>query len=383
MKNSLYLFLFLFVAACQNPVQENLEAEKIENPKSKPEHLVFSPQKFANSEIILGNMEKRNLDSYIKANGMIDVPPSNRASVGTPVGGFVRKADLIVGDWVKKGEVLAILEHPDYVLLQQNYWEAKKRLELAQKTLTREQELKKENASAEKNWEKAENDYQTNKIQVATFAEQLRILGIDPQKIQSDRPQSSVSLIAPFDGFITKMNVNLGKYVNSNEILYELVNKDHLHLELSVFEKDIPKVQKKQAVKFRFVSQPDQWYKGEVFQIAQHFDPQTKSVNIHVHFQQNDKENFKIGMYIEAQIAIGHTENETLPKEAISEAEGEYYVWVAKKQSENYVFRKIKLTKGEENTDYAVVRLNEKIDSDEQIVLKGVYYLNAESNKEE
>ncbi len=383
MKNQLYFLLFLFLVSCQNSVQENLETKKAEKPELKTENLVFSSQKFANAEIVLGNLEKRDLASYIKANGMIDVPPSNRASVGTPVGGFVRKADLIVGDWVRKGDVLAILEHPDYVLLQQNYWEAQKRLELAQKTLIREQELKKENASAEKNWEKAENDYQSNKIQVANLAERLRILGIDPQKIQSDRPQSSVSLVAPFDGFITKMNVNLGKYINPNEILYELVNKDHLHLELNVFEKDIPKVQKKQAVKFRFVSQPDQWYKGEVFQIAQHFDPQTKSVNIHVHFQENDKEKFKIGMYVEAQIAVGHTENETLPKEAISEAEGENYCWVSKKEGENYVFRKIKLEKAEENVDYSVVRLKEKIGSEEQIVLKGVYYLNAEANKEE
>ena len=165
--------------------------------------------------------------------------------------------------------------------------------------------------------------------------------------------------------------------------MYELVNKEHLHLELSVFEKDIPKVQRKQEVRFRFVSEADQWYQGEVFQIAQHFDPQTKSVNIHVHFQENDKEKFKIGMYVEAQIAIGHTQNETLPKEALVEAEGETYCWVAKKQGENYVFRKIKVEKGEKNTDYTVVRLKEKIASDEQIVLKGVYYLNAEANKTE
>jgi membrane fusion protein, heavy metal efflux system len=361
--------------------EEVLSKDTSAPAKAEAQTIVFTKEKLATADIQIGKLPMKKLANFVKSTGIIDVPPQNRASLSVPIGGFIKTARLIIGDQVRAGEAIVTLEHPDYIKLQQNYLETKQLLDLSQKEWERQRTLKEGNAGADKNLDKAENTYKTAQISLASLAAQLKLLGINPSKLSPETISSTIVLTAPFDGYITAMSNSIGKYVTPNEVIYEFVNKTHLHLELQVFEKDIHKIRKGQKIKFSLPAWAGKTFEGEVFQIGQTFDTQTKTTNIHAHIS-NIEDAFKLGMFVEAQIENDISESEALPEEALVEEGGKTYCFVLNQKGEKEsIFEKIEIEKGVSQNGFVAVQFSNSSLINKEFVLKGAYYIWAEMNK--
>ncbi|MCS6832695.1 MAG: efflux RND transporter periplasmic adaptor subunit, partial [Flammeovirgaceae bacterium] len=236
MKDIFHLLSICVVLTACHSSSEQLQAEK---ERSQETVLKISPSQKESIGIRLERLQRRNLTQTLTVNGIVDAPPQNLLHVSTFVGGFVKEVKVLQGSPVQKGQVLMVLEDFAYIQLQQEYLEKKSQLDFALAEYKRQELLREENINSLKNYQQAKANYETLQAIVAATAEKLKMLGIVPENITPDLLKNTIQLLAPKRGFVTNVLVNTGKYVQPSDVLLEMISQEGMHIELSVYEKDL------------------------------------------------------------------------------------------------------------------------------------------------
>lgn len=308
-----YIIIFIMLgmaSAC------NSEKKTEEKTADLPENTVMlTPGQIANAGIETGMVQKRPLNSELKVNGLVDVPPQNIVSVSFPLGGYLKNTKLLPGLHVSKGEVIAVMEDPALIQLQQDYLVAMARLQYNEKEFERQKMLNENKVNADKIYQQAQADYTAQKVLVKGYDEKLRLIGINPSRLSEQNISRSVPVYSPINGFVSKVNVNIGKYVNPSDVLFELINPDDIHAALTVFEKDLAKIQPRQKVMVTFVDDPATEYECEVLLVTKNVDD-NRSALVHCHFEKQPKQLLP-GMFLNARIRISEAMVTAVPEEAV------------------------------------------------------------------
>ena len=360
--------VFLLLMGCGNKNSEASASEEQEEETG----IVVSQDQFDTNNLTMGTMEKRTFPKMVETSGMIDVPPENRASVSAFMGGFVKKTSLLIGDKVKKGQLLVVLENQEFVQMQQEYLEVFNQLDFLKAEFERNQTLFDEQIASQKNLLQAKSNYQTAQARYQGLGEQLRMLNISPSNVEKGIITSQASIYAPINGSITKMNVAKGSYVSPATEILEIVDNEHVHLELTVFEKDILKVKKGQKIQFRIPEASEEAFNAEVHLVGTSIDNAKRTIKVHGHLEQEDG-NFLPGMFVDAMIITDTIKTWSLPEEAIIESEGNHYVLklIAKKDG-SYTFDRLAVKQGGTFDGYTEIISNELNETD-QFLTKGVF----------
>ncbi|MDH3711960.1 MAG: efflux RND transporter periplasmic adaptor subunit, partial [Cyclobacteriaceae bacterium] len=125
---SIAIVLSVWMTSCQEKPSEVMEAQ-MERDTEAGTVIELTKAQIAAADIALGKMEKKTLSQQVQVNGYFDVPPQNKAQVSAYKAGYVKKTTLLVGDKVKKRQVLVVLENPEFVKAQQNFMEVKGQLD--------------------------------------------------------------------------------------------------------------------------------------------------------------------------------------------------------------------------------------------------------------
>jgi len=323
-----------------------------------------------NATIETGKLEKRTISSVLKVTGKIDVPPQNMISVSMPLGGYLTSTKLLPGLHIAKGEVIATMEDQQYVQLQQDYLTTKSKLYFAEKEYQRQKELNQSQATSDKVFQLADAEYKTLRITLSALAEKLRLISINPNSLSEKNISKRVNIYAPINGFVSKVNVNIGKYVNPSDVLFELINPSDIHLNLKIFEKDITKLNIGQKLVAYTNNQPDKKYTCEILLISKDLSVDEHSAEVHCHFENYDK-TLLPGMYMNADIMVKSGSVLTLPKEAIVNFEGNEYLFVVINKNK---FQMIEVKTGNAENGFIEILDNEQF-SKNTIVTKGAYTL--------
>ncbi|MES2376744.1 MAG: efflux RND transporter periplasmic adaptor subunit [Bacteroidota bacterium] len=341
--------------------------------------------------LTLGSPEQKSLAGLLKVNGFIDVPPQNLVSITTQMGGIIKSTPLLQGSSVSKGEVIAVLQNQDYVQLQQDYLESKSQLELSDSEYKRQQELAKQNVNSQKVLQQAKAQYQTMLARENALKQRLRLINISPESLTAGNIRSSINIYAPISGYVTKVNVNTGKFVNPNDVMFEIVNSSNLHVELNVFEKDAEKVKPGQKVRFNLSN--DTTDRLAVVQLVGREINSDKTVTVHTIAKGSLK--FIPGTYLKAYIETGTSQVNALPETAIVDYQGKKYVFVhtpvkqnnahqhskdepesvKEAAGESFHFEMVEVIIGISDGGYTEVQLPADENLKGRIVLKGAYDL--------
>jgi len=351
--------------ACGSKQNENVKSGDV---SVKEQSVMLTDAQYKNSAIVVSKMEQRSISSIIKVNGKIDVPPQNMVSVSMPLGGYLKTTKLLPGMHIAKGEVIATMEDLQYIQLQQEYLTTKSKLLFAETELARQKELNQSKASSDKILQQAQMDFSSQKITLSALAEKLKLININPQTLTENTLSKSVNIYSPIDGFVSKVNVNIGKYVNPSDILFELVNTTDIHLNIKVFEKDLEKLSIGQKV-IAYNNQSDKKHICEIILISQDLSPE-RTAEVHCHFNDYDK-TLLPGMYMNAEIETTKGKATVLPEEAIVSFEGKDYVFVQLKEKE-YMLTEVKI--GIKQEDFIEIISGDSFDQ-KLIVTKGAYTL--------
>jgi membrane fusion protein, heavy metal efflux system len=313
--------IFLFLASCSSAPKEDNTAEE----NAAEDTVVFTDEQLKNVGIETGTVTKQVINTRLKVNGVVDVPPQNIVSVSFPMGGYLKSTKLLPGMHVNRGEVIGIMEEQALIQLQQDYLMADAKLQYLQQEYERQKELNENKVNAEKTFQQAQADYNSQKVLVKGYAEKLRLIGINPDKLNEAAISKSVAIHSPINGFVSKVNVNIGKYVNPADVLFELINPADIHAALTVFEKDMGKIKIGQRVDVSLADEPGKVYRCDVILVTRNVDAGRSGI-VHCHFEEIPK-NLLPGMFLNAEVQVGSTEVIALPEEAIVRYANKQYVF--------------------------------------------------------
>lgn len=294
-------------------------------------HLTADQMRIA--DVQFGKVEMKTISSVVKVNGMLDVPPQNLVAVSPRLGGFVVSTPLLEGLKVRKGQVLAVLENQDFIILQQDFLEAKHRLEFAEAEYKRQAELNKENINALKTFQQTTADYRTLQTRTAALEQRLRMIGVNTQHLlETNAISRTYAITAQTDGFVTQVNVTIGKFVTQGEVLCRIVNTNHLHAELQVFEKDVPMLREGQRVRVVLVNEATERL-ARVYLIGREIS-ENRTVRVHAHFDHHDA-HLLPNTAIKALIELGDHSVTAVPESAIVNSNGNDFILVADEDDDN------------------------------------------------
>lgn len=333
-----------------------------------------------NISLTTGKLEIKSISSILKVNGTIDVPPQNLISISVPLGGFLKSTKLLPGMHLLKGEVIAIMEDQQYIQLQQDYLTAASNLKYAEADFYRQKDLNKSKAISDKAFQQAEADYTNQKITLKSLNEKLKLIGVNPEKLNENNISGSISIVSPIDGYVSKVNVNIGKYVNPTDVLFELVNPQDIHLGLTVFEKDLDKLSIGQKVMAYTNNNPGKKYPCEIILIGKDLSDE-RSVEVHCHFEKYDKSLIP-GMFMNAEVEVAPHKAFVIPNDGLVRFEGKEYVFT---QNENKKYEMLEVgTKNTENGFTQIIFADSTGMLNKTFVTKGAYTLLMKmKNKEE
>jgi len=322
-----------------------------------------------------GKMEYRNMDASLECNGIVEAPPENIADVTVPIGGLVKSCFYHPGDYVSAGQRIAVLEHPDYVRIQQDFLEAKSQWEYYKEDFKRQGELTVENAASVKTMQQAQANFRSTEVKMFAIKNQLKLLGIDADSLNIENISSTINIVAPISGYITDININLGKYVGPEHSVCEILNKANLYLELFIYEKDIHRIKTGQPVEFSLIQDSGKRYPALVKSISPKIDALKNTYCIYAHIPK--KQSFFLpGMKAKAFISIAGNPCLSIPVSAIVTKDNEQAVFI---QTAGGFIRNIIKT-GIANNNWIEVTEYPPGLPDSVIVINGAFYLNAAWN---
>lgn len=365
MKTYLYILCSgLFFMACSNKNQP----EAAVAATVAADTLVLSDAQIKNASIAVGPMQELEMASLMKVNGKVDVPPQNMVSISVPLGGYLKTSKLLPGMHVNKGEVVAVMEDQQYIQLQQDFLMAKVKQVMFEKEFARQKELNASQATSDKMLQQSESDYKTQKILVSALAQKLQLAGINPNTLNENNISKSVNIYSPIDGYVTRVNVNIGKYISPTEIMFELVNPTDIHLALKIFEKDLSKLFIGQPLIAYTNNNPDKKYDCEVLLIGKDLNAEGYT-DVHCHFVTYDKVLIP-GTYMNAQIKVKNRKATTLPADAIVRYEGKHFAF-KEVGKQKYLLTEVNI--GETENGFTEIILTQKDPAN--FVTKGAYTL--------
>lgn len=369
------LFLVATLFSCQT--EETATTSDPTADSTSVNEITLSEVQYKAIGIELGSVLSETVSSEVKANGRIDLPPENRATVSLPISGKIRYVKALPGQRVRKGELLATLESFEFIQLQQDYLHNTSQLGFLEKELERQRTLSAENVGARKNFEQAQANYTSTKALVQSLEAKLRILGLSAESLLKNGISPAARITSPVNGYITVANINLGKEVAAGDVLLEVIDKTHMHVELTVFEQDAPFIREGQSVKI--VQNNGLPIEASVYLVGRMLEGDSRSMNVHAHIRDEKKEGSLLpGSYVSAYIRTGDRTAQTVPADALVRKGASGFVYV---QDGDMTFRRIPVEIG--GTSDAG---NTEIVSPEplnglKLVIKGAYLIDSELAK--
>lgn len=235
-------------------------------------------------------------------NGILVLPPQSRATVTLTMGGSIRSTTLLPGAYVKQGTVLATLENPEFIALQQSYLDSHAQYEFLRTEFLRQQTLAREEASSQKHFQQSKAEYLSMRSRMDAAAAQLALLGVDTTRLLAGGIIPYLDIKAPISGYAADVKMNIGRHFDVGEPLCEIVNKSDMMLRLTAYEKDLANLRAGDRVEFRVNGIEGETFHGVITMVGQQVNNENRSIDVYVRIEGQNPQ-FRPGMYAMARIA--------------------------------------------------------------------------------
>lgn len=396
--------LFLLPSCGSKPEtgEKSEEAGHEEHENSNTASL--SAEQIQSIKLELGGIEKKQLTASLKANGILNVPNQNKATITALMGGVVKSILVQTGNNVRKGDVIATIANPAFITLQEQYLSTVAQLALSELEYNRQQELQAGNATALKVLQTAETELKTLKARKASLQKQLELIGIHAGNLNSENIQMLVNITSPISGAVSAVTANIGSYIDANSAIAEVIDNSQLHLDLFVYERDLGKLKEGQTIHFTLTNNPGREYDAKVYAVSNTFEQNTKAVTVHA-VVEGDKTGLIDGMSITALVSLENATVDAVPTEAIVNYQGQDFIFVvtdAHAETEHHsdqdgeahdehghyhnekealpkegalTFERIPVRKGTTDVGYSEITVLKELPANAKIASKGAFFI--------
>ena len=366
----------LFFVQCSSKTEEAATGIELQSMEGESDQLTLTQAQFDAMDMQWGNMVLKTFSEEVKVQGEIKIPVEGMQDITPFYGGYVSGLKLIEGQQIRKGEVLFYLESPEFVRLQQDYLEASSQLNYLKEEFERQKTLFGEKIASQKGYLKAESEYQTTLARAESLKKQLGMIHVNTDNLTATTIQVKVPVISPISGFVESIFTVPGAFLPSASKAATLINTSHMHIELSVFEKDAIHVEEGQLVSFTMPDMPGQEFQAKVHMVGKAISEQ-RFIPVHAHLIDESLESKLVpGMFLEAKIKLAPQEGWSLPASSVVNSDGVDYVLV-QQGSNNIVFNldKVEVKLGRQNDQLVEIYPNQKLDENSKILVKGGFTL--------
>lgn len=406
------LFASLILFSCGSKDEHNHEGhehgeEKEHEGESHHEEneVTITHQQAENLNIKIGSFSSIQVSEIIETNGELELAPQNIADIHVLIGGVITKINVIEGSKVKKGQVLATLQHPDIIKLQEDLISKHAELSYLESEFKRQEKLYNEEVGSGKEFQKIKSEYYGAKALVDALTAKLQMLGLNAEQVIGGKIKSYVSVVSPLNGKVSLVETNIGEYVSTDKRLFQVVDNDHLHCAFRVYENDILKVKERQAIEVTSPAFGNKTFLATIYAISPAFEENPKNIHIHADFKVHD-DRLISGMYVSGKIKTDSITRIVVPRTTIVGEEGKKYIFIHHVEDEGTVhrhdehagehkhleenehrgeihFKKVEVMTGIEEEDWIEVLNRADFPKDVEIALTSAYYLQAEIGKGE
>ncbi len=364
-----YIFISICTMVFFSACGDKKKAPEPVATKTDSNTVTLSDVQMKNAGIAVARPTQKDMAAVLRLNGKVDVPPQNMISISVPLGGYLKSTKLLPGMHVRKGDVIAVMQDQQYIQLQQDYLTAKSKISYLENEYKRQKELNQTQASSDKVYQQAEADYRGQRVLITSLGQKLQLAGINVNKISETNVVSGVNIYSPINGFVSKVNVNIGKYVSPTEVLFELINPADIHLALKVFEKDVNQLFIGQQLTAYTNNNPEKKHPCEILLIGKDLSAEGNT-DVHCHFEDYDK-SLVPGTYMNADIRISNKKTWVLPEDGIVTFENRQYTFV--KTAAN-TFKMIETATGIKEGGFIEI-FSTNNTATQEFVVKGAYAL--------
>ena len=355
----------LLLIACQDQKTGNdRESTPVEDNTVK-----MTSAQLTKANLVIGKVTGKEMSAMIRVKGKIDVPPQKMLSVSVPLGGYLQSTRLLPGMRVEKGEVIAVVTGEQYIQLQQDYLMAKEKVILLEQDFKRQRELAQTQSASQKNLQQATAEFNAQQVLVKALYQKLTLAGISPESLTKDNISSGISVRSSITGYVTAVHVNIGKYLNPSDVLFEIISTDDIHLALTVYEKDVPFLRIGQAVMAYTNELPNQKYRCKILLIGREISD-NRGVEVHCHFLR-ESAHLLPGTYMNAEIMVRNQAATVVPDEAVVQFNNKNYVFVP---TDSLQFSMREVQAGISENGFTVIS-GAAITPETKVVVKGSYTL--------
>ncbi|MBC7888897.1 MAG: efflux RND transporter periplasmic adaptor subunit [Ferruginibacter sp.] len=427
MKNFLMPVIILaslvFIISCRSKGStdegSNAEIVKTEEEGHTDEHetpntATLTEEQIKSIGVELGAIEQKQLTASVKTNGVLKVPNQNKASINSVYSGIVKSLLVQPGNYVSKGQTIATIANPEFMQAQSEYLNVNAKISLAELEVKRQKELNAGNAGALKNLQSAETELRTLRTAKSTYEQQIQLMGINPASLQNGKLVSVLSVRSPIGGVVSNVMVTMGSYVDATTAVAEIVDNSQLHLDLFVYEKDLPRLKNNQVIHFTVTNNPGKEYDALIYSLGSSFEGESKAVTVHAKVK-GVKTGLIDGMNVTAVISLEQSTVPAVPNDAIVTVAGQDYIFVltdggaedehnregkdslklhsknphdhkdGEKQEDKKgkTFERIPVAKGKTDVGYTEITLLREVPKDAKIVVKGAFFVSAKMTNTE
>jgi cobalt-zinc-cadmium efflux system membrane fusion protein len=404
MKKFLIIAIVLFNVAsfisCKS--KGNQETIQAEDAGKKEEHVnpntaTLTEEQMKSIGLELGIIEEKQLTTSLKTNGFLKVPNQNKASVNSVYSGVIKSLLVQPGNFVRKGQIIATVANPEFIQAQSQYLSVNAKISFAELEVKRQKELNEGNAGALKNLQAAETELRSLRTLKSTLAQQIQLMGINPARLANGKLISVLSITSPINGVVSNVMVKMGSYVDVSTAVAEIVDNSQLHLDLFVYEKDLPKLKNNQLIHFTLTNNPGKEYDAQIYSLGSSFEGDSKAVTVHAKVQ-GDKTGLIDGMTITAAISLEKATKPAVPADAIVSIAGQDYIFMVTdkhaegehqqenasvkhdaedrhKEEKGLTFELVSVAKGTTDVGYTEITLLKEIPKDAKVVVKGAFFV--------
>lgn len=361
--------------------EEHGEHEE-EESHAEVEEAMLSRQQFEALEMRIDTLQQRNMSGFVQVNGRLEVPPQNEATVTAVIGANVVDIKVIEGDRVRKGQTLAYISHPDIISIQTDFLEAANQLTFQEKEYKRQEKLYEAGVGSGEVFQRAEAELQNARGRVQGLRSQLELLNLDPDAIKEGNISQQIPVKSPIEGAVEEVNVKTGQFVQAQNSMFEIVNTEHVHADLMVFEKDVAKIRVGQKVNFTVESLPGTELTAEIISVSQTFEEEPKAVHVHAEIH-NKPENLIPGMYVRGRILVDETRMRALPEDALGRDGENFFAFRAEREGDAWSFKPVPVIPGASDGKWVAVNFLDNVEPDDIFAYNNAYYLMAQMQKGE
>ena len=374
--NTTLLASSLLFFQCKGSGEAESQGVEVAAGTSSGPFIMVSEQQFETMRMTWGSPKLEEFSEGLSVQGMVKVPVEGIQEISAYFGGYVSGLNKLEGEPVRKGEVLFYLENTDYIRLQQDFLEANSQLNYLQGEYERQKTLFGEKISSQKNYLKAEADFQGTKAKAESLKRQLALININADQLKPENIRSKVPVLSPISGFVEAIHLVQGSFLPVAGKAMTIISKEHMHIELVIFEKDASHVHKGQKVLVSIPDLPGKVLEAEVFVVGQSINSE-RQINVHAHLPDEKEEALLFpGMFLEAKLIMDPKEAWVVPVTSVVVSAGLSYVLVQREKTETgFKLEKIAVKTGLESDEMIELLPNEALDENTVILTHGGFNL--------